>query len=136
MLNELADESPDRPLQAGVNLRKSVGQNELDGLVQDHELEWLNIYWDSPAGVNGAISRSVGAQSLNALSEGAAAYYMTVEALAASELKELAEEEVVYLVDVGRIDDLDEATVSGACVRFALPDPLWYEAQRLNVSLE
>ena len=82
------------------------------------------------------MSRSVGPQSLNALAEGAAAYYLTVEPLPVSDLGELANEDVVYLVDVGRIEELDAAAARNQCVRFALPDPLWYDAQRLNVPLE
>ena len=135
-LQEIAAKAPDRELRAGVNLKKLVKQNEIGTLLERHGLEWLNIYWESQSGEQGAISSSSGPQSIHALALDAGAYYAIVDFAPVSQLQELSEEEAVYVVDIGRIEELDAAEARRECIMFALPDPLWFVAQQLNLSLE
>jgi hypothetical protein len=132
LLRAVADETPERELHAGVTFKTLLQQAEVDAILNRYGLQWMNINWEAPSGDHGAISRSAGQQTINGLANGAAAYYVSLDFAPAEVLEALADEQPVYLVDVGRIRELDAADARRECIMFALPDPLWYLAQRLN----
>lgn len=145
LLDNTAEADPARALRAGVNLKRLLDAAELDSLLEAYELKWNNIYWQALSGEpHGAMSSAVGPQTLTDLKAeltangelpaggDVAMYYFTTAETELGTLSALAKEADVLLVDVGPIDQLDAAQAPEGCVRFALPDPLWYEYKRLD----
>lgn len=143
LLKRRAETTPDKPGFAGVDLVKPVSGEELDGLLRKYSLTWVNIYWEAGGGVHGAtyntgddrsFTERIRTESGLGSDAGLSYYYFTVNDVPLSQLVELAKNPLVLLVDLGRVEDREAAVQRGACVKFALPDPLRLTYDSLGIA--
>jgi len=139
LLQTMAMASPERRVQAGVNLKGLFLQDKIDELLEKYGLTWANIYWEATNGVHGAMSQIVGPGSMTelenelrtsgeiALSDSVrGSGYFTVQQARLDSLLSLQNEPETLLVDIGPLDELDAAEAEGKCGRFSLPGPVTY----------
>lgn len=130
---------------AGVNFRHLMPAGELERLIAVYKLKWSNIFWEASNGVHGAISASVGPQTLDELEDAmkktgeigqgdnvVGAYHISLQPTPLKVLRAIAGHEDVLLVDIGRSNDLEAALPTGTCVLNSVPDPLWFDMKRVH----